>query len=104
MEVGSRVRELRKDKKWTLETLAQKTGLSVSYLSLLERGGSGYSAESIDKIAEAFSVSPSLLQAPEVDLSRLTEISELVLALSHLPLEEFEAVRKVILAMRARSS
>lgn len=38
MKLSTRLRELRKQNGWKLREVAEKTGISVSYLSEIERG------------------------------------------------------------------
>lgn len=52
-QIGYIIKERRKSKKMTLAQLASKTGLSVSYLSLLERGLNNPTVESLNKICFA---------------------------------------------------
>jgi two-component system OmpR family response regulator len=51
--LGDAIRGLRKEKDLTLKQMAQKTGLSVSLLSQIERAESSASLESLYKIAVA---------------------------------------------------
>ena len=53
---GRRLRELRLAKELTQERLAELTGLSVDFLSLVERGRSSPSFENLDAIASALKV------------------------------------------------
>jgi len=53
LTVGSRLREVRQEKKLTLRQVAQRTGLSVSLLSQVERAESAASVSSLHKIANA---------------------------------------------------
>ncbi|BAL98106.1 MULTISPECIES: helix-turn-helix domain-containing protein [Caldilinea] len=55
---GSRIRARRKELGLSLEDLAQRTGLTASFLSLVERGMSNPSLESLRHIAEALGVPP----------------------------------------------
>jgi DNA-binding XRE family transcriptional regulator len=61
---SERIRELRKAKKMTQETLADKTGIPQSYISRLENGEHSPTAMTIRKIAEALGV-----PAKEIDPS-----------------------------------
>ncbi|HOJ92361.1 MAG TPA: helix-turn-helix transcriptional regulator [Dictyoglomaceae bacterium] len=61
MNVGNRIRELRKNKNLKLEDLANMTGLSLSYISLVERGLKHPSLKALEKIADAFNVPTSFL-------------------------------------------
>jgi len=56
MNVGQRIRELRKAKKMTINQLASLTEWDVGNISRLERGMQGYSEASLKKIAEALEV------------------------------------------------
>lgn len=56
MNVGQRIRELRKAKKMTINQLASLTDWDVGNISRLERGMQGYSEASLKKIAEALEV------------------------------------------------
>lgn len=70
--IGSRMRELRKAKKMTLQILADETGLSVGYLSQLEREHATPSIRALNVIARVLGVNinwffpdPEEQQAPE---------------------------------------
>lgn len=55
-QFGERVRQLRKQKKFSQEELAQRTGLHRTYISDIERGNRNVSLENIKKIADALDV------------------------------------------------
>jgi transcriptional regulator with XRE-family HTH domain len=57
VDVGERLRELRRFRRCTLRTIATRTGLSESFLSQVERGRSSASIASLRKIADALGVS-----------------------------------------------
>lgn len=61
MGVGKRIRMVRKEKNWTLEDLGKETGLSVSFLSDIEREVSNPSLSRLKEIAEGLGVSMSQL-------------------------------------------
>jgi transcriptional regulator with XRE-family HTH domain len=52
--LGSRLRALRTERGWSLARVAQKSGLSVSFLSAVERGQSSISVGSLFKLADAY--------------------------------------------------
>lgn len=52
-KVGQRIKELRRKKDITQEQLAEKAGISVDFISLVERGRNAPSLESLEKIAKA---------------------------------------------------
>ena len=56
MKVGGRIKSLRIHQRVTLKKLSEKTGLTTSFLSQLERGLTSPSVSSLEKIAEALSV------------------------------------------------
>jgi DNA-binding GntR family transcriptional regulator/DNA-binding XRE family transcriptional regulator len=74
--VGQKLRELRRSRDVTLETLAERAGLSASFLSQLERGRAGASLSSLQRIAEALEIQlseildPPSSPQPDVSLQR----------------------------------
>jgi transcriptional regulator with XRE-family HTH domain len=65
VDVGERLRELRRFRRATLRTIADRSGLSESFLSQVERGRSSASIASLRKIAEALGVSMADLFEPD---------------------------------------
>lgn len=57
------VRRLRAKKKLSQKALADKVGISVSYVSMLERGQRSPPLETIEKMARALGVPPAALLA-----------------------------------------
>ncbi len=55
------VKRLRAKKKLSQKALADKVGISVSYVSMLERGQRSPPLETIEKMAKALGVPPSNL-------------------------------------------
>jgi transcriptional regulator with XRE-family HTH domain len=55
--LGERIRDERRNRKLTLEELSQKTELSKSFLSQIERGLAQPSVSSLKKIAQQFGIS-----------------------------------------------
>ncbi|MBT3271209.1 helix-turn-helix transcriptional regulator [Candidatus Poribacteria bacterium] len=53
---GDRVRELRRERGWTQETLAAKSGLNRAYLSLVETGKRNITLRQAEVIANTFGV------------------------------------------------
>ncbi|ECR5018311.1 helix-turn-helix transcriptional regulator [Salmonella enterica] len=81
VKVGQKIRELRKARKMTITQLAALTDWDVGNISRLERGMQGYSAQSIQKIAEALQVPVSELFSTETDSDTVNKYS--ILSLSH---------------------
>ena len=63
--MGHTLKSLRKERKLTLKDLAEKTGVSISFLSQVERGKSSVTLESLKKIADALDVNPSVFFAKD---------------------------------------
>ena len=63
--LGERVREHRRAKGLTQESLAQALDLSVAYVSLIERGGRNPPYTTVMAIARALAVTPSRLVVDE---------------------------------------
>ena len=53
-QIGQKIRNLRKDTEMTLKELSEKTDLSVSFLSQLERGITTIAIDSLDSLASVF--------------------------------------------------
>lgn len=65
LNLGPRVRELRKAKSWTLEQAAQQAGLARSTLSKIENGQMSPTYDALKKLAEGLQISvPQLFTAP----------------------------------------
>ncbi len=58
---AANVRRLRAKKKLSQKALADKVGISVSYVSMLERGQRSPPLETIERMAKALSVTPASL-------------------------------------------
>lgn len=58
---ASNVRRLRAKKHLSQKALADKVGISVSYVSMLERGQRSPPLETVEKMAKALSVPPATL-------------------------------------------
>lgn len=56
--IGTRLRERRKELDFSLQDLAQRTGLTASFLSLVERDRNQPSLDSLRRIADALQVPP----------------------------------------------
>ena len=57
-ETTLRVKELLREKGWTTKILAEKTGMSESYLTHIKNGTRRWNEDSLSKLSEAFEVSP----------------------------------------------
>lgn len=53
-----RVKELLREKGWTTKNLAEKTGMSESYLTHIKNGTRRWNEDSLKKLANAFEINP----------------------------------------------
>lgn len=60
----NRIREIRKERKMTLSDLSEKVGVSIAYLSDIERGNRP-GGETLNRIADALGVQVSELATKE---------------------------------------
>ena len=66
LDLGQRVRELRKDKDWTLEQAARQAGLARSTLSKIENGQMSPTYDALKKLAVGLEISvPQLFTPPQ---------------------------------------
>jgi transcriptional regulator with XRE-family HTH domain len=62
-KLGKRVRSIRQRKQWTLEMLAERAGMHVTYLSSIERGHRNPTLNVLASLARGLAVSLSDLLA-----------------------------------------
>jgi len=66
LDLGERIRALRKARNWTLETAAQEVGLARSTLSKIENGQMSPTFEAVRKLASGMDISvPQLFTPPK---------------------------------------
>ncbi|MGE4327679.1 MAG: helix-turn-helix domain-containing protein, partial [Pseudodonghicola sp.] len=66
LDLGARVRELRKARNWTLEQAATQAGLARSTLSKIENGQMSPTYEALKKLAVGLEISvPQLFTPPQ---------------------------------------
>ncbi len=58
-----RVKELLRERRWTTKVLAEKTGMSESYLTHIKNGTRRWNEDALRKLSEAFELEPSQLFA-----------------------------------------
>jgi len=54
--IGGRIRNLRKDKGWSQEELAERAGLHFTYIGKIERSEHRVTIESLEKVTRAFGI------------------------------------------------
>lgn len=72
--VGERIKARRLELEWTQDQLAQKAGISKSFLSDLENGKRSVGAENLLDIARALGVSIDYLMTGQVSEKPVTEV------------------------------
>jgi len=78
MDIGGRLRELRKVRGMSLRNLAKKVGVSASFISQVEQNKCQPSLETLRKISEALDVTTSyLLEAERDEISPSREVVEI---------------------------
>ena len=73
MSFGSELRKRRKSQGLTLEQLAEKSGMTFSYLSTVENNKRDPSLSTMQALASALGVPVGLLLEPAVDISAQAE-------------------------------
>src|SRR3989338_8512631 len=54
-----RVKELLRERRWTTKVLAEKTGMSESYLTHIKNGTRRWNEDALKKLSEAFELEPT---------------------------------------------
>jgi transcriptional regulator with XRE-family HTH domain len=68
MTIADKIKILRKERGLTLADLSQKSGISISFLSDMERGRTAPSIKTINKIALFFNVPPASFLGDEYEV------------------------------------
>jgi len=68
IKFGKRIKLLRKERNWTQEKLAEKTGFHRTYIGMIERGERNPSLVSINVFAETFGINISELLKLEYEV------------------------------------
>ncbi len=83
-----RVKELLRERRWTTKVLAEKTGMSESYLTHIKNGTRRWNEDALTKLARAFEIHPTDLfyyqkESADIDskvtlpdISQIAELSE----------------------------
>ncbi|TWT25339.1 helix-turn-helix domain-containing protein [Planomicrobium sp. CPCC 101110] len=71
--MGIILKNLRKERKLTLKELAEQTGVSISFLSQVERGKSSATLESLKRFADALDVNPGVFFEENTGRDELAE-------------------------------
>lgn len=103
-DIGRRIKELRLERHWSQEYLAEKAGIGQQYISKYESGKMIPTLKTLEKLAGVFGVSADFLQAREkIDLAALNikdeKLLELLDELDSLNEEDLLTVKNVIEAL-----
>src|SRR5690625_2599240 len=72
-DIGKQIKKLRLEREMTLKDVSEKTGLSIGFLSQVERDKSSVTLQSISKISDALNVSRSYFFEDNKNSKRYTE-------------------------------
>jgi transcriptional regulator with XRE-family HTH domain len=75
LTTGQVIRMLRELKGWTQETLAQRSGISATNLSLLENDKVDIGKKRVEQIARAFDVHPAIIMFPEYEAKEIAKVA-----------------------------
>ncbi|SHK91885.1 helix-turn-helix domain-containing protein [Alicyclobacillus tolerans] len=101
MTLGEKIRYLRLQRHWTLATLCQRTGISMSHLSAIEKGGrKNPSFDVVCRIAHAFDLPLSYFDSHNEREEKMTTVNYPLLVSEegarYLQLAEHLAERKAL--------
>ncbi len=75
LTTGEVIKMLRELKGWTLKILAQRSGISITNLSLLENGKVDIGKKRAKQLAKAFDVHPAIIMFPEYEAIEIKKAS-----------------------------
>lgn len=107
MDIGKKIKSLRKKKGLTLQELSQRSGVSPGYISMLERGfKKSPTIEVLKKLAAGLEVNLSELIGEEIVNFEADEKTKILLRaadeLSKLDLESLESLLKAIKELKKK--
>lgn len=94
--IGKRIRFFREEKKWSQEVFAEKLGLSLTYIGMIERGEKIPKLETFIKIANVLSVSADQLLAEVLTTGYAIKSSEMSARIEELSYAEQERIFAVV--------
>jgi transcriptional regulator with XRE-family HTH domain len=97
--IGKRIRFYRETKKWSQEVFAEKLGLSLTYIGMIERGEKIPKLETFIKIANTLEVSSDQLLLDVLNTGYSIRATELTKSIDSLPKEERDRIYAVVETM-----
>ena len=99
VSIGKKIRYYRESNKWTQEAFAEKTGLSLTYVCMIERGEKVPKLETFINIANVLGVSADILLADVLKNGYQIKTSLLSEKIDKLTAEQRDKIYAVIEAM-----
>lgn len=96
VSIGKKIRYYRETKKWTQEDFAEKAGLSLTYVGMIERGEKVPKLETFINIANVLGVSADILLADVLNTGYQIKTSLLSEKIDMLPAEQREKIYAVV--------
>ena len=97
--IGKRIRKYREAKGWRQEDFAEKTGLSVTYTGMIERGEKVLKLETFITIANVLEVSADLLLSDVLSTGYKVKSSEMTAEIASLSPAERDRIYSVVNTM-----
>lgn len=94
--IGKRIRFYRESKKWSQEVFAEKLGLSLTYVGMIERGEKIPKLDTFIRIANTLEVSADVLLADVLTTGYSIKSSEMTAKLELLSSAERERIYDVV--------
>ena len=94
--IGKRIRFFREEKKWSQEVFAEKLGLSLTYIGMIERGEKIPKLETFIKITNTLGVSADQLLAGVLNTGYSIKSSELTTKIEQLSPVDQERIYEVV--------
>ena len=102
MELGARIKTRREELQWTQDVLGQKAGISKGFLSDLENGKRGISAEKLLDLARVLGVTLDYLMTGDEAEQPTPKDIEIPSSLAEFASQEGLGFRKVLMLLKMR--
>lgn len=96
VQIGERIKKLRKARGFTQFDLAEKVGLAESTISLLEAGKRKPSLQAINKLAEIFNVDPAHFITTDNESEENPRVQMIARDLANLSDNDLDFIEKLI--------
>ena len=100
--IGFNIRDARRQKGWTQEQFAEKLGLSVSYIGLIERGVKLPKFETFIKMINLLDASADVILSRVTNIGYTIRTSEYLDKISKLPKAEQERIFEILEVLTRR--